>query len=89
MKNIMTHKMFAMVALWLTVAAVSAQQITLDDVVNYKYYPKSVRGVKPMADGESSHAMPAMSHPSDTMALSCQPSVLWKATSSRPMRRTS
>lgn len=53
MKNIMTHKMFAMVALWLTVAAVSAQQITLDDVVNYKYYPKSVRGVKPMADGES------------------------------------
>ncbi|MFQ2070260.1 hypothetical protein ACK35S_14505 [Aeromonas veronii] len=24
-----------------------------------------------MADGESSHAMPAMSHPSDTMALSC------------------
>lgn len=45
--------MFAMVALWLTVAAVSAQQITLDDVVNYKYYPKSVRGVKPMADGES------------------------------------
>lgn len=53
MKNMMTHKMFAMVALWLTVAAVSAQQITLDDVVNYKYYPKSVRGVKPMADGES------------------------------------
>ena len=53
MKNIMTHKMFAMVALWLTVAAVSAQQITLDDGVNYKYYPKSVRGVKPMADGES------------------------------------
>lgn len=53
MKNRMTHKMFAMVALWLTVAAVSAQQITLDDVVNYKYYPKSVRGVKPMADGES------------------------------------
>ncbi|MBQ8710918.1 MAG: S9 family peptidase [Bacteroidaceae bacterium] len=45
--------MFAVVALWLTVAAVSAQQITLDDVVNYKYYPKSVRGVKPMADGES------------------------------------
>lgn len=53
MKNIMTRKMFAVVALWLTVAAVSAQQITLDDVVNYKYYPKSVRGVKPMADGES------------------------------------
>ncbi|MBL0637335.1 hypothetical protein JD527_00450 [Aeromonas veronii] len=24
-----------------------------------------------VADGESSHAMPAMSHPSDTMALSC------------------
>lgn len=24
-----------------------------------------------MADGESSHAMPAMDHPSDTMALSC------------------
>ena len=30
-----------------------AQQITLDDITNYKYYPKSVRTARPMADGET------------------------------------
>ena len=53
MKNRMTRKMLAAAAFSLTAIVAFAQQITLDDVVDYKYSPASVRGVKPMADGES------------------------------------
>lgn len=52
MKSIM-KKTMAVVALWCAATAIFAQQITLDDVVNYQYYPKSVREVRPLADGES------------------------------------
>lgn len=31
----------------------AAQQISLSDVTSYKYYPRSVRDVNPLADGES------------------------------------
>lgn len=53
MKNRMTRKTLAAAAFSLTAIVAFAQQITLDDVVDYKYSPASVRGVKPMADGES------------------------------------
>ena len=53
MKNRMTRKMLAAAAFSLTAIVAFAQQITLYDVVDYKYSPASVRGVKPMADGES------------------------------------
>lgn len=32
---------------------VSAQQISLDDVVNYRYYPRRISGLRPLSDGES------------------------------------
>lgn len=32
---------------------VSAQEITLEDVVNYRYYPRGVQGLSPLADGIS------------------------------------
>ena len=41
------------VAALMMAASVFAQQITLDDVVNYKYSPKGVREVRALADGES------------------------------------
>lgn len=37
----------------LVAIASAAQEISLNDVVNYRYYPRSVAGIRPMADGES------------------------------------
>ena len=43
-----------MVAVLVGAAAVAdAQQITLDDITNYRYYPKQMKDVVPLADGES------------------------------------
>ncbi len=36
-----------------TAMAAQAQQISLDDVTTYRYAPKSIRSVRPLADGES------------------------------------
>lgn len=49
----MKRSVLFVASLWMAVMTVFAQQITLDDVVNYKYAPKSVREVSPLADGES------------------------------------
>ena len=53
MNNLMNKKVFFVATLWMVAMAMFAQQITLDDVANYKYSPKSVREVTPLADGES------------------------------------
>lgn len=37
----------------LVATTASAQQLTLDDILSHEYYPRSVREVHPMADGES------------------------------------
>lgn len=49
----MKRSVLFVASLWMAAMTVFAQQITLDDVVNYKYAPKSVREVSPLADGES------------------------------------
>ena len=49
----MKRSILFVASLWMAAMTVFAQQITLDDVVNYKYAPKSVREVSPLADGES------------------------------------
>ena len=49
----MNRRILFLVSLWMAAMAVLAQQITLDDVVNYTYYPASVRETRPMSDGES------------------------------------
>ncbi len=36
-----------------TLLSVSAQEITLDDIVSGKYAQKNIRGIRPLADGES------------------------------------
>ena len=52
MKQIVLRNVMIVAALMMA-ASVFAQQITLDDVVNYKYSPKGVREVRALADGES------------------------------------
>ena len=52
MVNQMNRRILFLATLWMAAMAVLAQQITLDDVANYKYSPKSVREVTPLADGE-------------------------------------
>lgn len=46
-------KFFTLTFAFFTFFVLSAQQITLEDVMNYKYYPKSVASITPLADGES------------------------------------
>ena len=53
MKNQMIRKTMALMALVFVAMVAFAQQIALEDVVNYKYHPKSVREVRPLANGES------------------------------------
>ena len=53
MKYLMNRRILAVMAFWLAVAAVFAQQLSLSDVLSGKYSPQSVSGVRPMADGES------------------------------------
>lgn len=53
MKSSFRTRMMAVAVLVGTVVMVYAQQITLEDVANYVYYPSAVREVRPMADGES------------------------------------
>ncbi|NLV52678.1 MAG: S9 family peptidase [Bacteroidales bacterium] len=47
------RRAFVVAALFLAVASVWAQQISLADVLNYRYSPRSVVEVKAMADDES------------------------------------
>lgn len=51
--NTMTRKAFAVVALWLTAMMMFAQQISLGNILRGEYSARSVREVRPMADGES------------------------------------
>lgn len=53
-QNLLIHR-FVLVAVVsvLAAGAVFAQRITLRDITSYKYAPKSVRAVRPLADGES------------------------------------
>lgn len=53
MKRIILNIMMAAMAIVGSVQMASAQQITLEDVTSYRYAPKSVRAVRPLADGES------------------------------------
>ena len=53
MINQMNRRILFVATLWMVAMAMFAQQITLNDVANYKYSPKSVREVTPLADGES------------------------------------
>ena len=53
MMNLSFKRQMLLAAALMVAVVVAAQQITLDDVVNYKYYPASVREARPMADGES------------------------------------
>lgn len=38
---------------WLAAPLAQAQQISLDDVVSYRYYPRGVHGLSPLSDGVS------------------------------------
>ncbi len=53
MKKFILRKVMVAAALMMAAASVSAQQITIDDMMNGKYSPRSVREVRPLADGES------------------------------------
>lgn len=52
-KQVYMKRLVAMAGLVIMAVNVLAQQITVDDVANYAYSPKSVREVRPLADGES------------------------------------
>ncbi len=47
------RKFFLKAILLLATISASAQTISLDDVVNYRYAPRQISGLRPMADGES------------------------------------
>lgn len=53
MKSFILRVMMAAMAVMGAASAVQAQQISLEDVTAYKYAPKSIRSVRPLADGES------------------------------------
>lgn len=53
MKNTFLQKMMLVAVLGAAIFSAYAQQITVDDLVAGKYAPRSVREVRPMADGES------------------------------------
>ena len=46
-------KYFALAMLFFATFSVFAQNISLEDVVNYRYMPRRISGLRPMADGES------------------------------------
>ena len=46
-------RLFALLGTLCIVAIATAQEISLNDVVFYRYYPKRISGLRPMADGES------------------------------------
>ena len=46
-------KFFALALLAFTTISLFAQNISLDDVVYYRYMPRRISGLRPMADGES------------------------------------
>lgn len=46
-------KFFTLAFAFITFFCTSAQTIQLEDVTNHKYYPKTISGLTPLADGES------------------------------------
>jgi len=46
-------KFFTFAFAFITFFSLFAQQITIEDVVNYKYYPQRISGITPLDDGES------------------------------------
>ncbi len=46
-------KLFILSCLLLSALAAAAQEISLDDVVNYRYYPRRIYGLEPLADGSA------------------------------------
>jgi len=53
MKNQYFVHIFSLFVLLTISSTLFAQQISIEDVVNYKYYPKEIPGITALADGES------------------------------------